>query len=91
MARNMYLSRFLMRSNPAMQIDTDRIAAAVKQSRVVGHWRSSALGAAVLALAVLQSLKFDVAGHLCMSAQDWTAIGLGVLAGVVGAASKDAQ
>lgn len=74
-----------------MVIDTEKIAGAVKQNRVLGHWRSSALGCAVLVVAALQSIQFDVAGHLSMTAKDWNALAVGLLAAIVGAGAKDAQ
>lgn len=69
-----------------MQIDTDKITKPALQ-----NWKSTAVGAAVLAIAALHSIHFDAAGNFAMTARDWTTVSIGVLAAIVGAAQRDAK
>lgn len=73
-----------------MQIDTSKVSAAMK-GRVFANWRTSLAGVLVLGISALNAIKFDVAGHLAMTARDWATVAAGLLAAGVGALQHDAK
>ncbi|MDP9039820.1 MAG: hypothetical protein M3O02_11205 [Acidobacteriota bacterium] len=57
---------------------------------ITKDWKTTAMGSAVLAVALLSSVKFDASGHIAMTTRDWFVAVIGVLGQVIGATQKDA-
>lgn len=68
----------------------DGLEAALNTAKLAANWKSTALGLCILGLALKGSLHFDDAGHLAMTARDWSGMAFGACASLVGMLQKDA-
>ena len=72
-----------------MEIDTTKVTQAAV-SRVFGNWKTTCAGFVLLAVTVIQGVKFDAAGHLDMTEKDWFGIALGLIGAYIGSIQHDA-
>jgi len=62
-----------------MQIDTSKIS------------KTTLLGLLLLLITAMNSVKFDMAGHLCMTQKDWFMVAGAVVYATVAKLQKDAK